>query len=175
MRPRTKSENLLLALLGLILFGGGNFYGYQWLTQKQASMTLSYAQLRADKAEAEVDLQKQDMWAQRKAWLEEHEPVMGDEGDAKAQVLQAVLKGARDNKLEIIEQSLNDVQHDSGGTRVNVSVKVKGSMQGLCKWLSDLQKPESFYAVSQLSLKADQDQKSMVGTLQLARYFKAGS
>ena len=175
MRPRTKSEMVLLGILVLILFGGGNFYGYQWLSQKQAAMELTYAQLRADKAEAEVDLLKQDVWAQRKAWIQEHEPALGEEGDAKAAVLQSVLKGARDNKLEILEQSLNDPQHGSAGTQVGVSIKIKGSMQGLCQWLADLQKPDSFYAVTLLSLKVDQDQKSMIGTLQVARYFKAGS
>jgi hypothetical protein len=74
-----------------------------------------------------------------------------------------------------MEQSLNDVQHGAAGTRVNVSVKVKGSMQGLCKWLTDLQKPDQFYAISSFSLRADEDQKSMVCTLQIARYFKGGS
>ena len=108
--------------------------------------------------------------------MSDHEPVLGDEGDAKAQVLAYVVKGARDdNKLEIMEQSVNDVQHGAAGTRVNVSVKVKGSMQGLCKWLTDLQKPDQFYAISSFSLQADQDQKSMVCTLQIARYFKGGS
>jgi hypothetical protein len=56
--------------------------------------------------------------------------------------------------------------------RVNVSVKVKGSMEALVKWLTALEKPEQFYAISSFSLKADQDQKSMVCTLQIARYFK---
>ncbi len=75
-----------------------------------------------------------------------------------------------------MEQSLSDkVQHGSAGTRVNVAIKVKGSMEGLCQWLSDLQQPAHFYAVTLFSLKADQDQKSMVCTLQLARYFKEGS
>ena len=45
-------------------------------------------------------------------------------------------------------------------------------MEGLAKWLTDLQKPDQFYAISSFSLKADQDQKSMVCTLQIARYFK---
>ena len=84
------------------------------------------------------------------------------------------MKGAHDNKLEILEQNLNDSQHGAAGTRINVSVKVKGSMQDLCKWLTALQKPDQFYAVSLFSLKADQDQKSMVCTLQIARYFKGG-
>jgi len=169
---RTKNEKVLLAILAAIVFVSGNVFSYRWLAQKQSSLQLAYAQLRADQAEAKIDLQESDLWAQRKAWVSDHEPPLGDEGDAKAQVLEYVLKGARDNKLEIMEQSLNDVQHGAGGTRVNVSVKVKGPMQGLCKWLTDLQKPDQFYAISSFSLKADQDLKSMVCTLQIARYFK---
>jgi len=171
----TRNEKHLLSLLAAILFAGGNYFGYRALAQKQSSLQLDYLQLQGDQAEAKVDLQQSDLWAQRKAWIRDHEPVLGDEGGAKAQVLEYVLKGARDNKLEIMEQSLNDVQHGTAGARVNVSVKVKGSMQGLCKWLTDLQKPDQFYAVSSFTLKADQDQKSMVCTLQIARYFKEGS
>ena len=171
----TRNEKVLLSVLAAMLFVVGNFFGYRWISQKQSSLQLTEAQLRADQAEAKVDLQQSDLWAQRKSWVSDHEPVLGDEGDAKAQVLEYVLKGARANKLEIMEQSLNDVQHGAAGTRINVSVKVKGSMQDLCKWLTDLQKPDQFYAISTFSLKADQDQKSMVGTLQIARYFKGGS
>jgi hypothetical protein len=170
----TKNERSLLLILAAIVFVGGNFFGYRWLSQKQSSLQLAEAQLRADQAEAKVNLEQSDLWAQRKAWVHDHEPPLGDEGDAKAQVLAYVLKGARDNKLEIMEQSLNDVQHGVAGRRINVSVKVKGSMKGLCKWLTDLQKPDQFYAVPSFSLKADQDQKSMVCTLQIARYFKEG-
>jgi hypothetical protein len=175
VRPRTRNENILLLVLIVIVFACGNFFAYRWLAKKQSTLQLTYAGLRADQAEAQVDLQQSGLWAQRKAWIEAHEPPLGDEGDAKAQVLAYVLKGARDNKLEIVEQSLNDVQHGPAGARVNVSVKVKGPMQGLVQWLTNLEKPDEFYAVSLFSLRADQDQKSMVCTLELARYFKEGS
>ena len=171
----TKNERTLLLALAAIVFAGGNYYGYLWLSQRQSNLQRTYAELRADQAEAKVDLQESDLWAQRKAWVNDHEPPLGDEGDAKAAVLEYALKGARENKLEILEQSLKDVQHGAGGACVNVSVKVKGPMQNLCKWLTDLQKPDQFYAISKFSLMADQDQKSMVCTLQIARYFKGGS
>jgi hypothetical protein len=135
-------------------------------------MQLTEAQLRADEAEAKVDLLESGLWAERKAWINDHEPALGNEGDAKAQVLEYVLKGARDNKLEIMDQSLKDSQQGASGTRINVAVKVKGPMQGICKWLTDLQKPEQFYAVTSFSLRADEDQKSMVCALQISRYFK---
>jgi hypothetical protein len=160
-----------LVLLALI-FLSGNYYGYLWLSKRQTSLQFSYAQLRADKADAMVDLQESDLWAKRKAWIHDHEPIMTDEGQDHAAVLQFVKKGADANKMEVLEQSLNDVQHGAAGTRMNVSIKVKGSTQDLCKWLADLQKPDQFYAVTSFSLKADQDQKSMVCTLQIARYFK---
>jgi hypothetical protein len=168
----TKNEKVLLWALVAVAFGIGNYLGYGWLAKKQTTLHLALLQLQADQAEAKVDLQESDLWKQRQAWTHDHEPALGDEGDAKAQVLENVLKGARDNKLEIMEQSLNDVQHGPAGACVNVTVKVKGSMEGLCKWLTDLQKPDQFYAISSFSLKADQDAKSMVCALQVARYFK---
>jgi hypothetical protein len=172
---RTKNEKILLAVLLAVVFLGANYYGYQWLLQKQKHEDFELQTLKADKAVAATALQELPLWAQRKAWISEHQPaITGDEGTAKADVLESVLKGARDNKLEIVEQSLNDVTHGASGTRVNVSVKVKGSMQDLVKWLTVLENPTQFYAVSVFSLKADQDQKSMVCTLQIARYFKGG-
>jgi len=168
----TKNEKRLLGVLAVIVFGMGNYFGYGWLAKRQASLHLTDLQLAADQAEARVDLQQADAWAKVLGWIHDHEPTAGDEGDDKAQVLEYVLKGARDNKLEILEQSLNDAQHGAAGTRVNVSVKVKGSMEGLVKWLTALQNPDQFYAISSFSLRADEDQKSMVCTLQIARYFK---
>lgn len=169
---RTRNEKILLILLAVILFVGGNIFGYRWLAKKQSDLNIAEKQLKADQAEAKVSLQGAGTWAQRKEWITAHQPKMGDEGETKAAVLNYVTKGAHDNKLEILEQNLNDVSHGSSGTRINVSVKVKGSMQDLVKWMTALEKPEDFYAVSNFSLKADQDQKSMVCTLQIARYFK---
>ena len=175
MQIRTKNEKILIAILVGILFAGGNYYGYQWLSHKLSSLDMKYAELRADRADAEIDLQKSDLWSQRKEWLKAHEPVLKGEDSAKAEVLEQALKGARDHHLQILEQSINDIQHGATSTRINVSVKVKGDMQSFCQWLTELQKPENFYAVSLFSMKADEDQKSMVGTLQLSRYFKGGS
>jgi hypothetical protein len=167
-----QSEKFLLGVLILVILGGAAYFGYSALSQKQRSLDLARASLKADQAEAEVDLQKEDLWKQRKAWIKDHEPAFGEEGDMQAQVLNFVVKGARDNYLEVLEQNPGAVQHGPGGVRVNVEIKIKGAMEGLCRWLAGLQKPESFYAVGLFSLKADQDQKSMVCTLQVARYFK---
>lgn len=168
----TKSEKFLLLILIAIVFAGGNFFGYRWLAQKQKTLQLAYAGLRADQAEAKVDLLESGLWAQRKAWIRDHEPAVGDEGESHGAVLTYVKKEADDNKLQVMEESLNDVQHGAAGTRMNVSIKVKGSMEGLVKLLTDLQKPDQFYAISSFSLKADEDQKSMVCMLRIARYFK---
>jgi len=169
---RTRNEKFLLLILAAILFLGGNFFGYRWLAKKEADLRLVEANLKADEAEGKVALLQANTAAQRKEWITAHQPKMGDEGETKSDVLNYVLKGARDNKLEVLDQNILDVQRGASGTRVNVSVKVKGAMQDLVKWLTALEKPEEFYAVSTFSLKADQDQKSMVCSLQIARYFK---
>jgi len=175
VRPLTKNEKFLLVVLVLVVLVGGSITGYRWLQSAQMVLDTQYTNLRIDKLEAENDLKMQNVWDTRKSWIKEHEPSLGDEGSSKAQVLETVLKGARDNKLEIIEQNLDETQHGAGGARVTVELKVKGSMEGLCHWLTDLQKPGDFYAVLNFSLKADQDEKSMVCSVQIARYFQVGS
>ena len=85
-----------------------------------------------------------------------------------------MVKGARDHHLEVQEQNLGDVAHGPAGAKVQAEVRVKGGMEALCRWLADLQQPGNFYAVDLFSLKADQDEKSMVCTLHLSRYFQEG-
>jgi hypothetical protein len=166
---------VLLSVLVLLVVVGGSITGYRWLRSAQTALDTQYANLRTDQMEEEFDLKNQEVWETRKAWIKQHEPPLGDEGSSKAQVLEAVLKGARDNNLQVIEQNLDETEHGPGGARVTVDLKVKGSMEGLCHWLTLLQKPENFYAVLTFSLKADQDQKSMVCSVQIARYFQEGS
>ena len=169
---KTQRDKILLLILVATLFVVGNYFGYRWLAKKEADLKLIEANLKADEAEGKVALLQANTWAQRKEWITAHQPTMGDEGETKSDVLNHVLKGARDNKLEVLDQNLNDVQRGAAGTRVNVTVRVKGSTENLVKWLADLENPEEFYAVSTFSLKADQDQKSMVCALKIARYFK---
>ena len=174
MRPTTNSENFLLSVLGLVLVSGALFFGGKALNQRERSVDLEKASLRADNAEAAVDLQQEAAWAERKQWILDHEPAALEPGDASAQVLSYVVKGARDHELEVQEQNLGAVQHGPAGEKVESEVRVKGSMEGLCRWLAELQKPETFYAVDLFSLKADQDEKSMVCTLHISRYFREG-
>jgi len=166
----------LLALLGTILFVGGNFYGYQWFSDQQYRLHRTYLELRADQAEAEVDLQKADDWSRRAEWVHEHEPVLHDEAVTKDQILEYAVKGARDNKLEITDQGLMEkIQRGPAGAQVGINLKVKGSMENLARFLTNLQKPNQFYSVSSFSLILDQDQKSFNCSLQLIRYFREGS
>jgi hypothetical protein len=174
MRPTTKSEQLLLIVLGLVLLGGLLFFGGKALIQKQRTLDLARATLRADNAEAAVELQDQSRWADRSKWIHDHEPLAVEEGDARAQVLSFVVKGARDHHLEVQDQNLGEVEHGAAGAKVQSEVRVKGSMEALSRWLAELQQPENFYAIDLLSLKADQDEKSMICTLHISRYFREG-
>jgi len=172
--PRS-NEKLYLAVLLAILFGAANWYGYKWYAGQMEELLVKADNLQADQDAAQQALQEIPTWTARKAWIAKTQPPLGSEGDAKANVLDFVEKGATAHKLEIVEQSLNDMQKTSGGVRINVSIKVKGAMHDLVDWLAPLQKPDEFYAVTLFSLKADADQKSFDCTLQVARFFRGSS
>jgi hypothetical protein len=175
MLPRTTNERLLLGVFLAILFGAANWYAYKWYAGQLSGMNRNATDMQLEQDTSAAALKELPMWNERKDWLFHMQPPLGNEGDAKAAVLEYVQKGVRDHKLEIVEQSLNDVQQTAGGTRVTVSIKVKGSMRDLVEWLAPLQKPDDFYAVTLFSLKADPDQKSFDCTLQIARYYKGGT
>jgi hypothetical protein len=166
---------MLAVVIVCLVVGGANFYGYQWLQQKEAALRTKVTGLKTDQLTGEIALQKLPIWQKRKGWVDQHEPSSHDEGDSKAQLLETALKGARDQHLEVVEQALGDTQASPVGSQINISLKVKGSMQDLCKWLTVLENPQSFYAVMKISLKADQDQKSMDCSLQIARFFKTAT
>ncbi len=129
MRPRTSNEKLLLGLLLVLLFAGANWYGYKWYAGKMADLRTKADDLQSEQDGAETALKEKPLWTTRQAWIKAKQPPLGSEGDAKATVLDFVEKGATAHKLEIVEQSLNDIQKTAGGTRVSASIKVKGSMQ----------------------------------------------
>ena len=172
MRPLTPSEKSLLIILGVIVFGGLNFFGYRTLSQKSFAMQTEAAGLKADQAEARVSLLQKSLWDQRMAWVKQHEPTSTNEGDAKAETLQAVLSAARGNGLKVDDQSLNESLQDANGFRVEISLTLKGPMQSLTKWLSTLQDPANFYGVPYISMKADSEQKTMICSLHIYRYFR---
>jgi hypothetical protein len=172
MRPTSNSERFLLAVLGVVVVGGALFFGFKALQQRQQALNLELAGLRADQTAAEVELEQMPMWTRRAKWISDHEPALGDEGDMRAQLLAFAVKGARDHHLEVLDESVGNVQHGPGGAKIDASIKLKGSMEALCRWLAGLQQPVDFYAIDSISLAADQDQKSMVCTLKLARFFK---
>jgi hypothetical protein len=172
VRPLTPNEKLLLTVLVLIVFAGANFFGYRMLKQKKDAQTLDYAEARADQAEAKVSLLQKSTWEKRESWIAAHEPTATEEGDAQAATLQFVSSGARSQGLQVVEQSLNETVESGNGFRVEVALTVKGPMHALTQWLAGLQDPASFYAVPYLSLKADDEQKSMVGNLHIYRFFK---
>lgn len=172
---KTKSEMALLVILVVIALLIGNYFGYTWYAKQISALTLTEKRLKGDIADAEFDLRNKADLEKKKAWIEAHEPPLGERDITSAQVLDDVKKGTTEQHLEIMEQNLKGTENRPGGTRVNVHLKLKGSMQGICKWLADLQKPEDFYAVTELTMLADQDQKSIICTMELARYFKEGS
>jgi hypothetical protein len=172
MRPTTRSEKFLLGILGLVAVGGGLYFGGSALLDRQLALEHQRRLLHADQLEAMVDLQAQPEGEARRSWLRAHQPVLINEGDAGAQVLSFLVKGARDHHLEVETENPGAVQHGPGGVRIGAEIKLKGGMESLCRWLAELQQPQSFYAVDFFSLQADPDQKSVICEVHISRYFQ---
>jgi hypothetical protein len=172
MRPTTRSEQFLLGILGLVLVGGALYFGGSALLDRQQALDHQRRLLHADQLESMADLQMKPLWDSRRAWLRDHQPALTNEGDTSAQVLDFLVKGARDHHLEVETENPGEVRHGPGGARIAAEIKIKGGMEALCRWLADLQQPQNFYAVDFFSLKADPDQKSVICEVHISRFFQ---
>jgi hypothetical protein len=172
MRPLTSNEQFLLGVLALVAISIATIAGFSWITKQQTDANLRLASLKADKAEAEVALASQSSWEAKRNWLDTQLKPMGDPGVAQANLLQTLKDSATRNALVIQRQTLAEVQHGQAGVSVAVTMDAKGSLESVIRWINTFQSPTNLYAIESCIISMDADDKTVICTLQVRKFFK---
>lgn len=172
MRALTaKEKKLLLALVGA-LFVLLNVVGLQAFLNRQRALQSSIVQLQAQLAEGRALLEEKDMWGQRAAWLDEHQPsddVTTTDDDAK--FYEFVESSAKSAGLEYTRKDAGNLPASGPLAEVFDSSQVKGKMESLVKWLNELQQPKAFRAVKQISIKSGEP-PDVIAEVEVARWYR---
>ena len=172
MRAQTKNEQRLLWLVGAMVLVMITIYGLGALSRTQAGLNAEYRRVRLQQVDGRSLVSEADTWTERTEWLAVNAPRCGEEGKTRAEVLEHGLQEARDNHMQILEQSLGDVQRTAEGVSVSAKFRATGTMEQVCRCLSALQNPRKFYAVTSLSLRAGETDQVMICSITLKRFFK---
>ena len=171
MRKWTRSEQRLLTVLGIALFLMGSFYLISYLLDISNGLALKISDLEASANTDQIWLREKQFWLDRKEWIDQKQPRVATGTVPQSELLQSLTASAQNHKLTIQEQSFADAKSTPEYKAVAVRLKVTGTLEDVVRWLVDIQQPEKFQAVTDLSLKSQEKPPAVDLELEVARWY----
>jgi Type II secretion system (T2SS), protein M subtype b len=171
VRKWTKSEQRLLTVLGIAVFLMGSFYLISYLLDIENGLALKISDLEASANTDQIWLREKQFWLDRKRWIDQKQPRVASGTVPQSELLQALTASAQNHKLTIQEQSFADAKSTPEYQAVAVRLKVTGTLEDVVRWLVDVQQPEKFQAVTNLSLKSQEKPPAVDLELEVARWY----
>jgi type II secretory pathway component PulM len=172
MRALTvKEKRLLVGLLGAI-FVLLNVVGLQAFLNRQRALQSNIVRLQGELTEGRAILEEKTVWQERAAWLDAKQP--GDDTtttDDDAKFYEFVENSAKNAGLTYTRRDAGQRQSDGAYAEVVDSSQVKGKMEALVKWLNELQQPEAFRAIKQISVKSGEPPE-VIAEVEVARWYR---
>ena len=172
MRTLTAKEKKLLIALTGALFVLLNVLGLQAFLNRQRDLQSSIVKLEGQLVEGRALLEEKEVWGERAAWLDEHQPpddISTTDDDAK--FYEFVEKSAKAAGLEYTRRDAGNVPSAGPFAEVFDSSQVQGKREALVKWLNELQQPKAFRAIKQISIKSGEPPE-MIAEVEVARWYR---
>jgi len=172
MRVLTAKERKLLYLLLGAIFVLLNVVGLRAFLNRQQALEANIAQLSTQLAEHRGILADRTYWEERRVWLEANQPsddVGTVEDDTK--FTQFIETSAKNSGLEYTRRGGGPLPPRGSIAEVYDASTVKGPMEAVVKWLSDLQKPKDFRVIKQLRIKSGEPPE-IVCDVEVARWYR---
>lgn len=173
MRALTAKEKKLLVGLLAAIFVLLNVFGLQAFINRQKTLQQSITGLEILAAESRDLVAQKNEWDERAAWLDANQPeddVSTTDDDAK--FYEFVESSAKKHGLQYTRKDGGTVPGDGSYAEVFDSSQVKGNMESLVKWLSELQQPDDFRAIKRLSIKSAPEPPDVICDIEVARWYR---
>ena len=173
MRALTAKEKRLLVGLLAAIFVLLNVLGLQAFIERQRALQKSIADLEVLAAESRDLVAQKNEWDERAAWLDANQPeddTTTTDDDAK--FYEFVESSAKKHGLQYTRKDGGTMPGEGPYAEVFDSSQVKGNMESLVKWLSELQQPEDFRAIKRLSIKSAPEPPDVICDIEVARWYR---
>ncbi len=172
MRSLTSKEKKLLAWLLGTLFLLLNVVGLRVFLDRQRALKKDIATLQEQLAANNAVLAEQPVYEERGEWLDRNQPaddISTTEDDAK--FYEFVESSAKRSGLEYTRKAGGPLPPTGDYVEVFDSSQVKGTLESVVKWLSELQQPKAFRAIKQLTIKSGEPPQ-LVCDVEVARWYR---
>jgi hypothetical protein len=148
-----------------------NFYGISYLLDTESALTQQMSELEGTAKTNQTWLREKQFWLARKQWIDRQQPRVGAGQVPQSELLQTLTASAQANQLVIQEQSFAELKNTANYQSVAVKLKLSGNLQNVIKWLAELQQPEKFQAITNFSLKSEEQPPKVNLELEVARWY----
>ncbi len=173
------SEKRLLGFFLVAIFIVVNLFVFTKISKVQHSAETRVKKLASELLIMSDLLAERDMWHEREAWFAASQPVFdasGANGATRAEIdedlLNTVRATARKFSITLEDEKLPEPEEHPFFVQAIARVSGVGSIEGMMRWLYELQKPQDFRAVTFFELKPQKDDPSILTcTMTVERWY----
>jgi hypothetical protein len=167
-----RRERVLSLVIGGLLFGLLNLFIWSWLLGAIRVGRGELATRQAARKEQEIFMKERPLWAKRDEWLQKHQPVLKNSGEAQTGLLDELKQVASKYDILIENPAIGSGETASSHQAVFASIETKSPWPPLVHFLYDVQQPESFIVFEAVNLAIDSNDPTMMrGKFKVARWF----
>jgi hypothetical protein len=170
-RMNQRERLLSFAIAGLI-FAVVNLFVWSWLFGAIRAARAEFATRQGTRQEQSIFIKERPIWAKRSAWLEQHQPVLKNAGEAQTGLLDELKQVASKYDILIENPAIGSGETTPTHQAVFASIETKSPWPPLVHFLYDVQQPESFIVFETVNLMIDSSDPTMMrGKFKIARWF----
>jgi hypothetical protein len=167
-----RREQLLSLVIAGLIFGLLNLFIWSWLF---GAIRVAHAELatrQATRREQAIFMKERPLWNKRDEWLQHHQPVLKNSGEAQTGLLDELKQVANKYDILIENPAIGSGETTPNHQAVFASVETKSPWPPLVHFLYDVQQPESFVVFETVNLMIDSSDPTMMrGKFKIARWF----
>ncbi len=114
-------------------------------------------------------LHQKDLWMERKKWIDANQPKY-QERSSSVNLLSELMAGIEKHHLTVANKNHLSPKQESHYCQVTVGLTVMGSLEGIVRWLAELQQPKNFVTINAFTLDPV-DESKMKCVLQISRLY----
>jgi hypothetical protein len=165
-------ERVLSMIVGGILFLLLNLFIWSWLF---GAISRAHAELSAHKEtrkQQTIYVKERDLWTKRAEWIQQHQPVLKDAGEASKLLEEQLRPVAEKYKILLENPQIGSGESTPSHQAVFATFETKSEWRPLVQFLYEIQQPEAFVVFESVNLSVDPNEPTMMrGKFKVARWF----
>jgi len=144
--------------------------GAKFVRDKHLAMQAELADLREQSSINMAWLAEKPDWETKAKWMADHRLPDAPVETAASTLLSNLQTSLSTTGLKITEQGFSPIGQEGPYHTVTVQLKLSGPFGDLAKWLFNVQKSSSYFAIKKISIKSDGEPPQVACDMEITEY-----